>query len=73
MTSRHSFLVCRAAAFVALLITAGATSISVAAGAGAGAGVDRNSPIAGNTQAADFAQAQAPVAGGSAVNHSASL
>lgn len=34
MTTRHSFLICRAAAFAVLLITAGATSISVAAGAG---------------------------------------
>ena len=69
MNIRHSFLICRVAAFAALLITAGATSVSVAAGAGD----DRLMPFAGNTQAADIAQTGAPATGGNMVRRSARL
>ena len=54
MEPRHTYLICRAAVFATLLISAGATSVSVAAGA-----EDARQPeLAGDSHKGDFAQAR---------------
>lgn len=50
MKVRHTFLICRAAAFATLLVTAGAASLSIAAGA-----EDARQPqLAAQSRSADF-------------------